>query len=117
MCTTDVNKAFLQGATYEELAELTGERMREVNFYLPASSVHILKRVPGFEGFSPQTEVLRSAWLARVGALLPDILHPWLFDPSHPWNTPQSVASHVTFVGSVCARFRAAQCSTACSYF
>ena len=32
---TDINKAFLQGVTYEELAEITGAPMREVNFHLP----------------------------------------------------------------------------------
>ena len=37
--TSDVNKAFLQGVTYEELAQLTGEPVREVNFYLPNESV------------------------------------------------------------------------------
>ena len=34
--TTDISKAFLQGVTYEELAQLTGEKQREVNFYLPS---------------------------------------------------------------------------------
>ena len=29
-----------------------------MNFYLPASSISLLKRVPGFENFDPQTEVL-----------------------------------------------------------
>ena len=56
--TTDISKAFLQGVTYEELAQLTGEKPREVNFYLPASSVAILRKVPGFESFDPQREVL-----------------------------------------------------------
>ena len=34
---TDISKAFLQGINYEEHAELTGEPLREVNFYLPAA--------------------------------------------------------------------------------
>ena len=41
IATTDISKAFLQGVTYEELAKLTGEPQREVNFYLPASNIPI----------------------------------------------------------------------------
>ena len=55
--TADVEKAFLQGVTYEELAQMTGEAPREVNFYLPPGSVPMLRRVPGFENFDPHTEV------------------------------------------------------------
>ena len=58
ICTVDVSKAFLQGVTYEELSELTGEPKREVNFYLPANNIPLLKKIPGFEDFDPQTEVL-----------------------------------------------------------
>ena len=58
IATTDISKAFLQGVTYKELAKLTGEPLREVNFYLPASNIHLLRQVPGFENFDPQTEVL-----------------------------------------------------------
>ena len=58
ICTTDISKAFLQGVTYEELSELTGEPAREVNFYLPASNVPLLRKIPGFESFDPQKEVL-----------------------------------------------------------
>ena len=47
--TADISKAFLQGVTYEELAELSGEPLREVNFYLPGQSVQFLKQVEGFE--------------------------------------------------------------------
>ena len=58
ICTTDISKAFLQGVTYEELAELTGEPIREVNFYLPAHCNDILRQVPGFEDFDEGTEIL-----------------------------------------------------------
>ena len=58
LCTTDISKAFLQGVTCEELAALTGEPVREVNFYLPAYNISMLKQVPGFETFDAQTEVL-----------------------------------------------------------
>ena len=56
--SADISKAFLQGVTYEELAKLTGEPVREVNFYLPASDIPLLRQLPGFEDFDPQTEVL-----------------------------------------------------------
>ena len=58
ICTTDISKAFLQGVTYEELSSLTGEPIREVNFYLPGNCVSILKQVPGFEDFDEHNEVL-----------------------------------------------------------
>ena len=58
--TTDISKAFLQGVTYEELAQLTGEPLRDVNFYLPPSSVAVLKQIEGYTTFDPATEVLHS---------------------------------------------------------
>ena len=58
LATADVEKAFLQGVTYEELSRLTGEPQREVNFYLPASSIPILRKLPGFENFDASSEVL-----------------------------------------------------------
>ena len=58
ICTADISKAFLQGVTYEQLAEMTGEPMREVNFYLPASDISLLRTLPGCEDFDPQKEVL-----------------------------------------------------------
>ena len=48
ICTVDISKAFLQGVTYEQLAELTGEPKREVNFYLPASNIPLLQQLQGF---------------------------------------------------------------------
>ena len=58
--SADISKAFLQGVTYKELAELTGEPPREINFYLPASDIPLLRMIPGFEDFDPATEVLHS---------------------------------------------------------
>jgi len=58
IATTDISKAFLQGVTYAELAQLTGEPLREVNFYLPAANVSLLRQVAGFEDFNPALEVL-----------------------------------------------------------
>ena len=58
LLSTDISKAFLQGVTYEELARLTGEPLREVNFYLPDQSLQALRQILGFESFDPGTEVL-----------------------------------------------------------
>ena len=58
ICTVDISKAFLQGVTYEQLARLTGEPMREVNFYLPANNIPLLRQIKGFEDFDPLHEVL-----------------------------------------------------------
>ena len=58
IATTDISKAFLQGVTYKELAEATGEPLREVNFVLPAYCIPYLRKCKGFENFDPNTECL-----------------------------------------------------------
>ena len=58
IATTDISKAFLQGVTYKELAELTKEPLREVNFELPAYCIPYLRMIPGWEDFNPATEVI-----------------------------------------------------------
>ena len=58
ICTTDASKAFLQGVTYEELSEITGEEIREANSTPPRRSEEILRTFPGFPDFSPDREVL-----------------------------------------------------------
>ena len=64
LMSTDISKAFLQGVTYKELAEMTGEPLRDVCFYLPPSSVEVLKQLPGYEDFNPAIEVL---WCSKPG--------------------------------------------------
>ena len=56
--TADISKAFLQGVTRKEMAEAAGTEEREVNFTLPKSQIAILRKVPGFENFDPEKEVL-----------------------------------------------------------
>ena len=58
ICTADISKAFLLGVAYEQLAKITGEPLREVNFYLPASNIPLLRQIKGCEDFDPQTEIL-----------------------------------------------------------
>ena len=43
IASTDISKAFLQAVTYAEVAALTGEPERDVNFYLPPDSIAALK--------------------------------------------------------------------------
>ncbi len=58
LAATDISKAFLQGATYQELSEITGEPIREVNFYLTSANIHLLHQVQGLADFNPSLEVL-----------------------------------------------------------
>ena len=58
ICTADISNPFLQGLTYKELAELTGESVRKANFYLPAQYRPLLRHVPGIGDLNPAVEVL-----------------------------------------------------------
>ena len=46
--TVDVNKAFLQGATYQELEKLKGDAPRQVCFTLPKGMAQMLRQIPGY---------------------------------------------------------------------
>eukprot|EP00959_Pyramimonas_sp_CCMP1952_P454863 9470628-Pyramimonas_sp.AAC.1 len=43
----DIDKAFLEGLTHEELAHATGEETRTVCFALPPGSAQVLRALPG----------------------------------------------------------------------
>ena len=58
MAALDIKKAFLKGISYQELAETTSERAREVNFELTGEAAAMLRLCPGYESFDPQREVL-----------------------------------------------------------
>eukprot|EP00971_Amphidinium_carterae_P298645 5933160-Amphidinium_carterae.2 len=58
LASLDVRKAFLQGATYAELAEEGTGVVKEVCFEVPPGTVAILRRIHGYETFDPKTEVL-----------------------------------------------------------
>ena len=55
----DINKAFLQGVTYEELAQATGQEERVVHFTLPNGSAQILRLIPGYEKYDERYHVLK----------------------------------------------------------
>ena len=54
----DVSKAFAKGMSFEELARLTGEPLRQVQFEVAPGDVAVIRKIPGFESFDPNTEVL-----------------------------------------------------------
>ena len=58
LASTDVPKAFLQGVSYQELAETTGKPLRDVSFTLSRQGNEVLKMVDGFQDFDPTKEVL-----------------------------------------------------------
>jgi hypothetical protein len=57
--TVDVNKAFLQGAAYKELQELTGDEPREVCFTLPKGMAEIIRTLPGYEDYDERIHCLQ----------------------------------------------------------
>jgi hypothetical protein len=59
LLTLDINKAFLQGYSYEEMSNKTGEPQRIVHFELPRGAAEQLRLIDGFQTFDERTEVLR----------------------------------------------------------
>ena len=57
--TIDVNKAFLPGATYKGLEQLTGEAPREVCFTLTRGMAEMLKLIPGYESYDERIHCLK----------------------------------------------------------
>ena len=57
--SVDIDKAFLQGMTYQEIHELTGEDVRNVHFSLPPGADEQLRKLPGFENFDSRYECLK----------------------------------------------------------
>ena len=54
-----IDKAFLKGFTYKELAEATGKKERIVCFRLPPGSASLLRKFPGFEGYGESIHCLQ----------------------------------------------------------
>ena len=51
IASLDVDKAFLKGFTYKELADATGEDERIVCFCLPPGSAALPRKLPGLENY------------------------------------------------------------------
>ena len=58
MFSADVSQAFAKGLTFEELARLTGQPLRAVEFDLSAADVELLRELPGYSDFDPTRETL-----------------------------------------------------------
>ena len=59
VASLDIEKAFLKGFTYKELAEATGEKERVVCCNLRPGSATLLRKIKGFEDFDEAIHVLR----------------------------------------------------------
>eukprot|EP00959_Pyramimonas_sp_CCMP1952_P423575 8872894-Pyramimonas_sp.AAC.1 len=55
----DIDKAFLKGLTFEELAHATGEETRTVCFAIPPGSAQVLRTLPGFSSCGGSRHCLR----------------------------------------------------------
>eukprot|EP00959_Pyramimonas_sp_CCMP1952_P302479 6329048-Pyramimonas_sp.AAC.1 len=55
----DIDTAFLEGLTYEELAHATSEETRVVCFALPPGSGQVLRTLPGFSSYDESRHYLR----------------------------------------------------------
>ena len=54
----DISAAFLKGMTFAEIAELTGEPLREVQFDFPAADAWLLRQLPQMHNFDINSELL-----------------------------------------------------------
>ena len=57
LVSVDVGKVVLQGMTYQDLSQLTGEPIRDVSFSLPTGSIRTLRTLCGYADFDPLKEV------------------------------------------------------------
>ena len=54
----DISAAFLKGMTYKEIAKVTGEPLRSVQFDFPANDAWLLRQLPGMEDYDNNLEIL-----------------------------------------------------------
>ena len=54
----DISAAFLKGMTFEEIAAVTGEPLRSVQFEVPPRDAWLVQQLPGMADFDHQSEVL-----------------------------------------------------------
>ena len=104
----DIDKAFLKGFTYQELAEATGEKERIVCFRLPPGSAAFLRKFPGFEDFDETIHCLQCvkpgtgtkdaprAFSLKLRKTTQNIgLRPTSFDPEFEIKRDLLTAKHV----------------------
>ena len=54
----DISAAFLKGMTYKEIAQVTGEPLRNVQFDFPSKYAWLLRQLPGMEYYDNNLEIL-----------------------------------------------------------
>ena len=59
LLSADVSTAFLQGLTFEKMAELTGEPLRTVCIKMPPETADLLRTFPQFKSFDPYRQALK----------------------------------------------------------
>ena len=59
IASLDIDKAFLKGLTYKELAAATGEKERLARFTLPPGSAAVLRQLPGFSNYDEAKSCLQ----------------------------------------------------------
>ena len=59
IASLDIDKAFLKGFTYRELAEATGEKERTVCFTLPPGSAQILRQFDGYQDYDESIHCMK----------------------------------------------------------
>ena len=74
LISADVGTAFLQGLSFAQLAELTGEPLREVGFVPPRGYEHYFQALPGMSGFSV---ALQDLWMTKPIYGLCDAPRAW----------------------------------------
>ena len=55
----EISKAFLQGLTFQEMREITGEPEKNIAFTVLKGVAHLPRRIPGYENFNEREEALR----------------------------------------------------------
>ena len=108
LASMDIDKAFLKGLTYEELAQATGEATRQVCFTLPPGSAQVLRTLPGFSSYDESRHCLRClkpgtgtkdaprAFSLKLRTTTRAIgLSPTSFDPEFEFGPDLLTAKHV----------------------
>ena len=108
IASLDIDKAFLQGYTYKELADATGEKERLVCFKLPPGSAEHLRKFPGYGHFDEAIHCLECikpgtgtkdaprAFSLKLRHLTKRTgLRPTIYDPEFEMKTDLLTAKHV----------------------
>eukprot|EP00959_Pyramimonas_sp_CCMP1952_P046991 981064-Pyramimonas_sp.AAC.1 len=104
----DIDKAFLKGLSYEELAHATGEETCMVCFILPPGSAQVLRTLPGLASYDESRHCLRClkpgtgtkdaprAFFLKLRTATRSVgLAPTSYDPEFEFSQDLLTAKHV----------------------